>query len=702
MKKFLIYLSIFSLNILFYVNFTFAQKDTIPVPVKLNSKWGYKSTISGNLLIPAMYDSASKFFGKFATVKSGSSWILIQNNRNYIVSTAYDSVIILPRTLILFKEGKSIFYDQDGKLTGTFDAFLQLNSRDSFLMEPLYFFVNEGGLMNHALKIDTISFIDPSDDLEKIRIEKKIFPYFKGGKIGILTGSGKALTPVQIQDVIFVAQYFTEMEDYKYYKTISIKLTDSVFFNTQYPIYSDFNHPFLVKQNNFWGIMSKRGSWIVRPQFDSLFYGFEGNLEGYFEGKQFIISSSGFVSPSYDASLEFRFSGGSDLDFYVICKEGKKRVNRIKEYTNFYSNDGESEQMEVIFDYPFFNEGYLGMIGVSGECYIEPVYDDILISLYSRNNYYEGQTKKRSLKDSTYLYLTTDVEPNSSVWVRKGSKYGLYKIKEKWLFPVKYDHIIEMKFKDSLFYVVRNNNKSALATSNGTFLTDFIFDFINTETGDDSATNTSRIKVIKDSKHGYLGLDGKIHISAENISVSQINKENFKFTKIGRIVYYTKIDTIDIFDPETGEQRTIISIYKDSIIAGAKYGICDYKGNIIIPDNFDQVGEINDLYFAQTGGADTIHKISTNIDSLKGKFTAKLYNAPDRKYNLYDRFGNILAADCEKMIYINPDDSKNILKYEEQNLCLLVQEGKYLLFNSRGFSVPVKEEWIPVLKDLLK
>ena len=77
MKKFLIYLSIFSLNILFYVNFTFAQKDTIPVPVKLNSKWGYKSTISGNLLIPAMYDSASKFFGKFATVKSGSSWILI-------------------------------------------------------------------------------------------------------------------------------------------------------------------------------------------------------------------------------------------------------------------------------------------------------------------------------------------------------------------------------------------------------------------------------------------------------------------------------------------------------------------------------------------------------------------------------------------------------------------------------------------------
>jgi len=41
MKKFLIYLSIFSLNILFYVNFTFAQKDTIPVPVKLNSKWGY-------------------------------------------------------------------------------------------------------------------------------------------------------------------------------------------------------------------------------------------------------------------------------------------------------------------------------------------------------------------------------------------------------------------------------------------------------------------------------------------------------------------------------------------------------------------------------------------------------------------------------------------------------------------------------------
>jgi len=54
------------------------------------------------------------------------------------------------------------------------------------------------------------------------------------------------------------------------------------------------------------------------------------------------------------------------------------------------------------------------------------------------------------------------------------------------------------------------------------------------------------------------------------------------------------------------------------------------------------------------------------------------------------------------MIYINPDDSKNILKYEEQNLCLLVQEGKYLLFNSRGFSVPVKEEWIPVLKDLLK
>ena len=702
MKNILSFVSIFLGIIILISNPAFAQKDSIPLAVKINGKWGYKNSISGNIFIPALYDSASMFYGKFAAVKSGNTWILVQNDRNYIVSTSYDSVLILPRTLILFKEGKSNFYDQDGNFTGKYDAFLQINSKDSIFMEPIYFFVNEGGKMNYVVRNDTIGFFDPVDEIEKWKLITWRFPYFKGGNIGILTGNGKPLTQMKIQDIKFVGQYFSDMEDVQYYKARVITLTDSVYIDTQYPLYADFSTPFLVKENNLWGMMSKRGSWVLRPQFDSLFFGFEGNYNGYFEGKQYLISASGFVSHSFDASLEFRFAGGSDLDFYIICKDGKKSVNGIKEYIDSYDLYGEPEKMEIIYDYPYFEGGHLGIIGVSGECYIEPVYDDIIISLYPRENYYDAYPRKRSLKDSTYLKLTTDVEPNSSVWVRKGSKYGVYKIKDKWLFSVKYDNIAEMKFKDSLFYVVRNNSKSALANSNGTLLTDFIFDFINTETGDDSASNTIRIKVVKDNKYGYIGLDGKYYIKPDNVSASWIHTGKYKFTKTGRKVYYTKLDTVELFDPETGEQKRTIFVSKDSIITAAKYGLYDFNGQQIIPDNFDQVGEINELYFSQTGGADTLLKLNSDIDSLKGKFIAKLYNSPNRKYNLYDRFGNILISDCERMFYIEPYDCQNILKYMESNLCFLVKEGKYFLFNSKALSVPVKEEWMSYLKGLLK
>jgi hypothetical protein len=329
---------------------------------------------SGNKLLPNQYCYSKE--NLFQVTRGQLTGI--------IDAAGYAKIPVNYRSLHNFFNGVGIFISADGKKTG----FIDLNGERGTLPDAYRNIVEYGeyrGLgvyaagkpvMEGKKRIKTLYgvFNDSArliipfeyDSINACAGYMNLIEVYKNGKTGYFTKSGK-----KIYDAIYtinsayhnvpllVLNYFVPAFDGKYWGALGMNGNfvldfkyDAVNSIPDYASFDSLRPAWLVKQNSSWGILSKKGEWIISPSYNMIlpdYWPFPGKKNEYiFQVKS--QSGWGSVSSAGDELMpmiyDTLFSNGHSYLFWSERSADVLFFQTEENMVALYKFDPEKEEME--------------------------------------------------------------------------------------------------------------------------------------------------------------------------------------------------------------------------------------------------------------------------------------------------------------------------------------------------------------------
>lgn len=348
--------------ILFFILFvtasaaSFAQSDAFAdaalAPVKINNKWGYINK-SGDLVIPARYDSAGIFTEGCAPVKVSIFWGYIDKKGNWFLRpvftnavnfsngraqiSLYDPTDSTTITGYITKLGEFLFRIEEFEVGYDFhDNLLRMRSSDYSGMA--FGFRDTTGTYKIMPRFD--GAMDFSEGLAAMMLGTKwgftspandfaIFPdydeaySFTGGLAYVRKGKKKGFINHKGKMVLNLSSY-EEVSPFMYEEMIAVRKNGKMGFVDKKgklkikAIYD--NHVFSAFSNNVaavavkgtdgttkWGYVNKSGEMVIAPAFDEAYNFFEDRARVKVNGSyKFIDKSGAFINDqTYTEARDF-------------------------------------------------------------------------------------------------------------------------------------------------------------------------------------------------------------------------------------------------------------------------------------------------------------------------------------------------------------------------------------------------------------
>lgn len=455
---------------------------------------------------------------------------------------------------------------------------------------------------------------------------------------------------------------------------------------------NEYNY-FLLKQNNLYGVIDKKGNTIINVQYDdikipnpekAIFICYKGKDTKVLNAeKQDILTQYEKVEPirlkniasdlMYEKSVLKYYENGK---YGLINFEGKKITKAI--YNEIDSLPYKEGELIVKQD-----EKY-GVINIKGTELVNIEYDQISVDgYYTEENQYKyagyivsNKTNEgyrygyidyngEILEEIQYNELSrvTDVEDNENVYIlcAKNGQYGITK-NGKQLIQNEYQSINFSKINN--LFLIEKNKKYGITDLNGKIIVPVEYKQIDT-LGIYLYANNEQGTTVYNSEGNEVNIDANIGIldTANDKYRIRINtEENAKYGVIGK-------DGKQIIEEKYNYIEYLYDNYFIVSNENSKLGIVDDKDNIKVEIINDSVQKIKDTNIIQTTIGQT-----TQLFSKEMKKVCEMENAIIEENEDYIKIYN-----SEQTKYFNQDgkELKNTEVYKNNTLYAEENNGKW-------------------------
>ncbi len=455
---------------------------------------------------------------------------------------------------------------------------------------------------------------------------------------------------------------------------------------------NEYNY-FLLKQNNLYGVIDKKGNTIINVQYDdikipnpekAIFICYKGKDTKVLNAeKQDILTQYEKVEPirlkniasdlMYEKSVLKYYENGK---YGLINFEGKKITKAI--YNEIDSLPYKEGELIVKQD-----EKY-GVINIKGTELVNIEYDQISVDgYYTEENQYKyagyivsNKTNEgyrygyidyngEILEEIEYNELSrvTDVEDNENVYIlcAKNGQYGITK-NGKELIQNEYQSINFSKINN--LFLIEKNKKYGITDLNGKIIVPVEYKQIDT-LGIYLYANNEQGTTVYNSEGNEVNIDANIGIldTANDKYRIRINtEENAKYGVIGK-------DGKQIIEEKYNYIEYLYDNYFIVSNENSKLGIVDDKDNIKVEIINDSVQKIKDTNIIQTTIGQT-----TQLFSKEMKKVCEMENAIIEENEDYIKIYN-----SEQTKYFNQDgkELKNTEVYKNNTLYAEENNGKW-------------------------
>ena len=698
-----------------------------------DQKWGC-ADMNGNLLLENKYDNIYNLEKFLVVIKKNNAALFSSVKKDFITDFIYDGFysnyfmnnfiiysMIDSKIGAIDSSGKTIFNVDYNSISPVLDA----NSRISYYIinkDSLFGITNKEGRQIIPLEYDFIA-----------GYEDNLFKICKNDLCGVINSSGKSIYPVsasKIQffdgnikvydnsSIILIETNRNGVETNRFrYENVGIinvasKVMDRIpIFTTQAAAVNstvDSSGWFLDKDKELWGLKDDKDSIRIKPIYKRIY-----NIpHSPYTITNLQVKTYSNANKNKVERIDEKFGIVNKYIYRQIIVSKYDNI-LLGDYLNFTHNNSfigikSGKYHFITEDYPLktfsyigeFSEGYAAVnntgkiiLNKKNPSSVCPVYEhnrrfqkSVLnrISTYLEfeyrfSNWIELKGGQWGLIDSygsmiipfEYRFLS-GVKKQNIIAKNNYNKWGVINVRRSTVVPFEYDFIDYAKnSNDSLFLLLKNNNKFGVMDSLGQLLTMCIYDEIFPFSNEFAKVSVNKL-------YGYIDNSGKIVIEPE---YSQAR--NFK-EELAAVKIKTKWGFIDkkgnvVINPEfssCGDFSEGLAWAK----LKKKYGYIDVNGNFSIPAEYNFVWNFCD------GRAVVQMSNKFGVIDKQNQFIIK----PRKKTFTIDKNEKIIVCSGRRSTtFYDLDGQKKgkvlgISQGFSEGLCMIKRKGKYGYCDSKG------------------
>lgn len=432
---------------------------------------------------------------------------------------------------------------------------------------------------------------------------------------------------------------------------------------------------FLLKQNDLYGVIDKKGNTIIAPEYDEIkipnpekgvFICYQGdNTKILNERKEEILTQYTDIEPirlkNIASSLMYEKSVlkyAKDGKYGLIDFEGNVIAKPV--YDEIDSLSYKEGELLVKKD-----EKY-GVINIKGNKIVEIKYDKITV-----DEYYTDENR--------YRYAGYIV----SITTEEGYRYGYLNHKGKEILKTEYNDIsrvTEIQDDENSYLICAKNGQYGIAKNKDTI--------IENEYQSIRYDATNKVFVIeKSKKYGISNLDGTIIVPVQYNQIDITGIYLYAQNEQGTTVYNSNgtqanIDShVSILN--TSNEKYRIRINNEN---GTKYGVINQEGKQLIEEKYNYIEYLYDNYFIvsnENGKLGIIDdkeniKIEINKDSLQKIQDTDLIQTTLTGSKTTQIYSKSMEKICEMQNATVEVEDDDIKIYNESEIKYFSKEGKEL------------------------
>ena len=343
---------------------------------------------------------------------------------------------------------------------------------------------------------------------------------------------------------------------------------------------------FLLKQNNFYGVIDKKGNTIIPAQYSEIkipnpekavFVCYQGeNTQVLNERKEPILTEYNQINPIRLKNIS------SDLMYeksvLTYGKDGKKGLISLagKEIAKPVYDEIESlpyKEGALIVK----QNGKSGIINIKGNSLVETKYDEVKVDEY--------YTEEEGYRYAGYIVLQKTQE---------GYRYGYINHKGKEILPAEYNEMTRVTGiydNDSAYLICAKNGQYGLMKKEETIL--------NHEYQSIQYDEANGVFVVEKSrKYGIVNKEGEEIVPAKYNEIDITGIYFYAKNEQGTTVYHSNGTQANI-DANIAILNTDNEKYKIRIdnTEGTKYGVINKEGKQLIEEKYNYIEYLYDNYF---------------------------------------------------------------------------------------------------------
>lgn len=210
------------------------------VAIHLNSKWGF-TDLTGKVVIAPMYDDVGKFYEGYAVVNREDKWGCIDSSGNVVIPVEHEYV------------GNC----SEGYMTVLSEGLFGLmNTKGKWVIQPSYSYLG---------KVKQGMLTAGNDVNYKILFDRTI-AIVGSAKWGVLNVKEEEILPFRYNAIeeynegVFIVR--TDKG------STAIDVTGKPIFDSWFDDMRSYSNGFAsVKKGNLWGVIDKKGKWVIKPEF---------------------------------------------------------------------------------------------------------------------------------------------------------------------------------------------------------------------------------------------------------------------------------------------------------------------------------------------------------------------------------------------------------------------------------------------------
>lgn len=432
---------------------------------------------------------------------------------------------------------------------------------------------------------------------------------------------------------------------------------------------------FLLKQNDLYGVIDKKGNTIITPEYDEIkipnpekgvFICYQGDMTKILnERKEEILTQYMDIEPirlkNIASSLMYEKSVlkyAKDGKYGLIDFEGNVIAKPI--YDEIDSLSYKEGELLVKQD-----EKY-GVINIKGNEIVEIKYDKITV-----DEYYTDENR--------YQYAGYVV----SITTEEGYRYGYLNHKGKEILKTEYNDIsrvTEIQDDENSYLICAKNGQYGITKNKDTI--------IENEYQSIRYDVTNKVFVIeKSKKYGIANLDGKIIVPVQYNQIDITGIYLYAQNEQGITVYNSNGTQANI-DSHVSILNTSNEKYKIRINNenGTKYGVINQEGKQLIEEKYNYIEYLYDNYFIvsnENGKLGIIDdkeniKIEINKDSLQKIQDTDLIQTTLTGTKTTQIYSKAMEKICEMQNATVEVEDDDIKIYNESEIKYFSKEGKEL------------------------